>query len=177
VVSQHDAVGLGIFDSELRSYVPPKASNAAIRNITEQLERVVPEPPTDVAGILRQFQARLRRRSYVILISDLLDGTDAFLKGLENLRTAGHNVMVLQVLDPHEREFPFHGTCRFEGLEGETPLLLNSDKVRDAYLQELEHFLEHIRVHCTGAAVDYHLLDTGTDLADSLTSVLKLRGR
>ncbi|MFW5830576.1 MAG: DUF58 domain-containing protein [Planctomycetota bacterium] len=177
IVSQNDAAGLAVFDASLRCHVPPKASNAVIRTIAEELSQCEPRERTDVANILNQYGARLRRRSYVILISDLFDGTDDFLKGLNKLRAAGHNVLVLQLLDPHELDFPFTGTCRFEGLEGEEPILLQTEKVRENYLQELQHFLDHISQHCTSTGIDYLLVDTSKPLPDVLEQVLSRRGR
>ena len=49
IVEQRDSVGLAVFDDQLREYVEPKSSMSVIRTIAEELEKVRPEPRTDVA--------------------------------------------------------------------------------------------------------------------------------
>src|SRR5262249_28095188 len=56
ILRQQDAVGLAVFDEEVRSWVPPSSSQNHLRNILKELE----EGPgkgkkTDVGVILRSF--------------------------------------------------------------------------------------------------------------------------
>ena len=153
IVRQRDSVGLGVFDSELRSYIRPKGSISVIRDIARELEQARPERRSDVAGILHELAARLPRRGVVMIFSDLLDATDDFIKGLDHLRFRGHNVAVFQVLDPDELDFPFHGTCRFRGLEDAGDVVTQPDRIRGAYLEELQKLLLKIRRAVSAAAV------------------------
>ena len=171
-INQHDSVGLGVFDSKLRNYVPPKGTMGVIRTIDEELSRVEPQPRTDVAGILHEFAQRIPRRGVVMLFSDLFDHVDEFIKGLEHLRFKGHNVVVFHTLDPAELEFPFDGTCRFRGLENEGDIVTQPRRIRAAYLEELGKFVRQIKVACERAEVDYVLTDTSKPVAEVLTGFL-----
>jgi uncharacterized protein (DUF58 family) len=172
IVGQRDSVGLGVFDSELRSYLPPKSTNSIIRSIAEELGKVSSEPRTDVAALLHEFGRRMPRRGFVILFSDLLDNVDAFLGGLDHLRYRGHNVIVFHVMDPYELNFPFDGTYKFKGLEGEEDIVTQPKRVRAAYMEELGKFLTKVKTSCQRKDVDYTLIDTSKPVAEALSAYL-----
>ncbi len=172
IVRQRDSVGLGVFDSELRSYIRPKCSISVIRDIARELEQARPQQRTDIAGILHEMAVRLPRRGMVMIFSDLLDAGDDFIKGLDHLRFRGHNVAVFQILDPDELHFPFHGTCRFHGLEDSSDVVTQPDRIRAAYLDELQKLLLKIRRACQRRQSDYVLADTSWDLAEVLMAYL-----
>jgi uncharacterized protein (DUF58 family) len=172
IVQQRDSVGLGVFDGQLRNYIEPKCSNAVVRTMAEELQKVEPVPRTDVAGILHEFARRMPRRGVVILFSDLFDHTDEFLKGLDHLRFRGHNVVVFHTMDPHELEFPFKGTWKFKGLELEGELVTQPNRIRAAYLEEVRKFTTQIREACERAQVDYLLVNTSKPVDTVLTGYL-----
>ncbi len=172
VVDQRDAVGLGVFDSELRHYLPPSSSEAAVRNLAGLLEDVKPVPGTDVSSILHAFARRLKRRGIVILFSDLLGQEATLAKGLEHLRHRGQNVIVFHVMDGHELSFPFSGNTRFRDLEGDEQLKADPRRIRAAYLKELDAFLDRVRLTCEKAKVDYVLADTSRPIDALLAGYL-----
>ena len=59
----------------------------------------------------------ISKRGLVVLISDLLDDPDKVIEGLKHFRYRGTDVIVFQVLDPHELSFPFEQAARFRDLE------------------------------------------------------------
>ena len=122
VLKQRDSVGISIFDSEVRAYQPPRSSMSVILQIEKLLREIKPVPRTSLAKQLHDVALMMKRRSFVVVISDLLSDVDDILAGLEHLRFDGHNVVVLHTLDPYEMEFPFQGAWCFEGLESEEPL-------------------------------------------------------
>src|SRR5919201_653433 len=76
MLHQNDAVGLVLFDSEARQYLPPKARPTQFRRILELLETPPSREDTDVGQVLHQMAGRIHRRSLVIVVSDLIDDTD-----------------------------------------------------------------------------------------------------
>jgi uncharacterized protein (DUF58 family) len=172
IVSQRDSVGLAVFDAKLRSYLPPKGSMSVVRNLAEELERVEPQARTNISGLLHEFAQRIPRRGFVMLFSDLFDHVEEFLQGLDHLRYCGHNVTVFHLLDPHELEFPFKGTCRFEGLELEPELTTQPQRIRAAYLAELQRFLNQVKSYCQRIHADYVLVDTSRPIEAVLSAYL-----
>jgi uncharacterized protein (DUF58 family) len=175
IVSQRDAAALAVFDGELRTYIEPSGSMTIVNTIAEELEKVEPKPRTNVAGILHEFAERIRRRGFVMLFSDLFDHLDEFVKGLDHLRYKGHNVVVFQLLDPFELNFPFDGTVKFKGLEDFTELITRPRRIRDAYLEELKKLLAEVKQACDRAHVDHVLVDTSTPVDAVLTGYLTAR--
>lgn len=172
IVGQRDSVGLGVFDAKVRSYIPPRSTMGIIKTISEELEKAEGEPRTNVAAIVNEFAARLPRRGFVILFSDLLDNVDEFLKGLDHLRYRGHNVIVFHVMDPYELHFPFDGTWKFKGLELDGEVVTQPKRIRAAYLEELNQFLTKIKTACQKKDVDYVLVDTSRPVAEVLSAYL-----
>ena len=151
VLKQRDSVGLSIFDSAVRAHLPPRSE-------------IEPVPRTSIAEQLHDIALMMNRRSFVVVISDLLAEVDDILAGLDHLRFDGHNVVVLHTLDPYELEFPFKGTWRFDGLEGELPLTTQPERIREDYLASFNAYLEALRSGCAASHIDYTTVDTSRPL-------------
>jgi len=164
VLKQRDSVGLSIFDSEVRAYLPPRSATGIILQIDRLLRDIRSEPKNTIAKQLHDIALMMRRRSFVVVISDFFADVDDIMAGLDHLRFDGHNVVVLHTLDSYEIEFPFRGTWRFEGLEGEQPLTTQPERIRDDYLASLGEYLDEFRAGCLGAHIDYMTVDTSRPL-------------
>jgi uncharacterized protein (DUF58 family) len=164
VLKQRDSVGLSIFDSEVRAYLPPRSAMGVILQIDRLLRDITPTPKSAIAKQLHDIALMMKRRGFVVLISDLLADADDILAGLDHLRFDGHNVIVLHTLDPYELEFPFKGTWRFEGLEQELPLTTQPERIRDDYLASINKYLEALRAGCVGSHIDYTVVNTSRPL-------------
>ena len=164
VIKQRDSVGLSVFDSEVRAYLPPRSAMGIILEIDRLLKGVKTTPKTSLAKQLHDIALMMNRRSVVVVISDLLCDIDDILAGLDHLRFEGHNVVVLHTLDPYELDFPFKGTWRFEGLENEDPLMTQPERIRDDYLASLNAFRESLKSGCTASQIDYTMVDTSRPL-------------
>jgi uncharacterized protein (DUF58 family) len=176
IVAQRDSAGLGIFDDRVRSSIDPSSSMRVIHDIDVELGKVTrPRPGTDIASVLHEFAARLKRRSVVVLFSDLFDREEDVIRGLDHLRFRGHNVIVFHVLDPHELTFPLKGSLRFEDLEGEAVIPASPQRIRESYLAELEKFTGALRAGCEKNHSDYVLVDTSRPLDEVLSAYLAQR--
>lgn len=164
VLKQRDSVGLSVFDSDVRAFFPPRSSMGIILEIDRLLRGAKPTPKSTIAQQLYDMALLMKRRSMVILISDLFADADDILRGLDHLRFAGHDVIVFHTLDPFECQFPFKGTWRFEGLEGEEHLITQPERIRESYLTNFNKYLETLRTGCIGSNVDYSLVDTSRPL-------------
>ena len=164
VLKQRDSVGLSIFDSQVRAYLPPRSTMGIILQIDQLLRDIKPVPRSSIANQLHDIALMMKRRSFVVVISDLLSNVDDILAGLDHLRFDGHNVVVLHTLDPYELEFPFKGAWCFEGLEEEEPLTTQADRIREDYLNNFNAYLDALRSGCTASQVDYTTVDTSRPL-------------
>ena len=117
----------------------------------------------------------LKRRSFVILISDLFADPKDVQNGLDHLKFAGHNVVVLQTLDPYEIEFPFKGTWKFKGLEAEEDLITQPERIRQGYLERFNDFLASVRSSCIATNIDYMMINTSTPIDQVLREFVENR--
>ncbi len=175
VLKQRDSVGLSVFDSEVRSYLPPRSAMGVILEIDRLLREVGSVPRTSIAKQLHDIALMMRRRSFVILISDLFSDVDDIISGLDHLRHDGHSVVVLHTLDPYELKFPFKGIWRFDGLEGEEPITSQPERIRKDYLASLNEYMEALKAGCVASHVDYTMIDTSRPLDAVLSEFFHLR--
>ena len=164
VLKQRDSVGISLFDSEIRAYLPPRSTMGILLQMDQLLKDTKPTPKTAIAKQLHDVALLLKRRSFVIVISDFLSEVEDVLAGLEHLKFAGHNVMVLHTLDPHEVEFPFEGTWQFDGLEGEEPLITQPERIKEDYLSNLKEYMSAFSEGCLTSQIEYALVDTSRPL-------------
>lgn len=164
LLKQQDAVGCVAFDATARTKVPLRTKRTHLMSIIQALSISTPQDKTDVFQIMREAAETYPRRGMMVLISDLLTDVQATLKGLKLLRQRGHDVMVFQVMDDHELDFPFNGPTRFEGLESDEFINCNPRALREGYLKAMNAFLDEVRVGCAKASVDYALVRTSDPL-------------
>jgi uncharacterized protein (DUF58 family) len=174
---QGDQVALVLFDQKVRTFLPPQNNQAHLRTIFKALVDADSREKTDVGVIFHEIAERLRHRSLVVIISDLLDDADRIVGGLNHMAHRGHDVVVFQTLDPAELTFPYDKMTRFEGLEIDEKLLANPKALQEAYLAELATFQHRIRSACLGGRMDYLVLDTSRPLGVPLASYLSARSR
>lgn len=175
ILNQQDTVGLSVFDSRLRAHIPPKSTMGILVEIEKSLREIESLPKDGLSKQLNDTALQLKRRSFVVLISDLLTDVDDLMNGLDHLKHDGHNVIVLQTLDPYELDFPFKGTWRFEGLETDEEVVTQPDRIRAEYLSNLEKHLDEVQKRCVGSNVDYLLLNTSHSLGTALSRFLQNR--
>jgi uncharacterized protein (DUF58 family) len=175
VQQQADAVGLTLFDEQVARAVPPSNTRATLANILKLLQEATPKNKTRVGGVLHELANQLRQRGMVLIFSDLFDQPAVVLRGLRDLAQRGHDVVVFHVLDRDEVQFPFERMTLFLGLEQMPELLVEPRSLREAYLAEIEAFVDTIRKGCLQQRIDYVRLTTEQPLDVVLSSYLASR--
>ncbi len=158
ILKQQDAVGSVLFDDRIRSRVPLRASQNHLNDILVSLENAKPANKTNLDSVFRDVVQTFPKRGLMVLISDLLGAEESSLRGIDTLRRAGHDVMVLHIMDDDELDFPFADPTRFEGMESSDTLTCNPRALREGYLQALERFLDRVRRACAASKSDYLLI-------------------
>ncbi len=175
LLTQRDAVGMGLFDDQLRESYSPKSAQTWRTELWGALERTKPSGRTRIGSVLHEIAERIGRRGLVILISDLLDDPEELLSGLHHFRHNGHEALVFQVLDPRELDFAFDRESLFEELETGKTMNANPWQLREGYQEEMKKYLETLRSGCSHHRVAHHLLSTETPLDQALFAFLTMR--
>jgi uncharacterized protein (DUF58 family) len=175
--TQRDAVGLLTFDEQIADYLPPRHRPGHLRRLVGLLDRQTAGRSTDIARPLEQIAESVRKRGLVVLISDLLAPVDALRPKLGNLRSRGHEVVVLRVLDPAEVDFPFAAPGMFHDLESGRNLYIDPHVARAEYQRRFnEHAAELARV-CVELGIDLAQLTIDRPLELALFDLLQARLR
>lgn len=175
LISQQDAVGLITFDEQVRQHLPSATGRTQLANLVQVLETAECAGRTRVKVLFHQLAEELRKRSMVILISDLLADADAVIDGLAHIAHAGHELIVLHVMDHDEWEFPFVENVKFEGLEDTLELMTDPQALRASYLAALERYVQRVKSVCLQHKADYVPVNTRDPLATVLTGYLARR--
>jgi len=174
---QRDAVGLLTFDDQIQTLLPASARPGHLKTVLLALERLTLGARTDIAKPLGDLVQAIRKRGLVVLISDLLDDPDRIIEGLKHFRYRGTDVVVFQVLDPHELSFPFDRAARFRDVESNHEVVAVPAAVRDTYRARLDAMVSNFRTVLGQNGIDYTLLDTSQPLEVALLAYLQTRRR
>jgi uncharacterized protein (DUF58 family) len=176
MVGQSDSVGLMTFDTELRKQIPPKSTTAHLSNLFKLMAETEPDSETNLAKILNDLCAQLKRRGLVIVISDLFAPVEDLKNALAYFHHKRHEVILLQVLDPHEFTFPFDCVAEFRSLERSGHRIkLDAARVRKHYLERFENFTSQIRETCHRFHFDHVTLATDKPFDAALSYYLQHR--
>jgi len=170
-----DAVGLVTIAGKLGRLIPPSTQPSHLDQLTRALLDTTPTGPTGLGAALRDLATRLTRPAVIICFSDLFDDLDETAAGLEQLAWRGHDVAVLQVIDPAEEDFPFEEPTRFLGMEGEADQVVEPRALAEAYRAEFRRFLDDTSARCRSMRMDHLLLRSDVPLVASLPRFLEAR--
>ena len=172
---QRDAVGLLTFDEGINEYLPARYRPGHLRRLMLCLERSVGGTSTDLSAPLEQVASVVRRRGMVVLISDLLAKTELLRTHLGYLRSQGHEVVLLRVLDPAELEFKFDKPATFVDLESGRNLYIDPATARAQYVKNFSQHAAEVERACRELGIDYYQLSTSQPLELALFDFLQSR--
>lgn len=172
VLAQGDAAGLVTFGAGQDSFLPPSSRPTHLKLIDSALARTRPRGEADLDGVLRRIFGLVSRRSLIVLVSDLLGNASRVMEAAKVLRSRKHEVFVLQVLDPTERDLDLDGAVRFEGLELGDSLRCEVALLRQRYRDEFAAVLRRYEAGFRSSDIPYAASYTDVPWDDSLLRFL-----
>lgn len=183
---QRDAVGLCVFDDQIRMLTPLKSSKSGldkIFNFLEQLTENSDQPHrTDTAGIIHEVAEKIHRRSLVVLFTDMLDAeadAEPIFNALQHLKHNHHEILLFHVYDGKtEHEFQFENRPH-EFIDNETgeKIKLNPAEIRTTFLSEQESRHKAIEAKCHQLKIDLIDADVNKGYLPVLQAYLIKRAR
>ena len=178
MLQQQDSVGLVTFDTAIRRYIPPRARPRHLKHIMTELAAQQPGAETSLADVFHQIASRIQRRGLVMILSDLFGDVDQLMKALAHFRHARHEVIIFQIWDPDELDFPFRQWTQFASLENSAQRhLVDPAQLRKAYLQKLQEYRDQLTRGCSRNRITLVPLVTNQPTADALAAWLAIRRR
>lgn len=178
MLQQADSVGLVTFDTKIRRYIPPRSRPAHLRMIIDELERTEPGGETELGKVFHDIVPRIQRRGLVIVLSDCFGDVSQLMKAMARLRHQHHEVIVMQLWDRDELDFPFKQWTRFDSLENANDRqMIDPSHLREAYLANLAEFRSQLKDGCGRHRIDLNPMTTDQPYADALALFLAARMR
>ncbi|MCA9175147.1 MAG: DUF58 domain-containing protein [Planctomycetales bacterium] len=175
--TQRDGVGLLTFDQGANEFIPARHRPGHIQRIFAALDRAESGETTRLAPPLEQVAQHVRRRSMVVLISDLLADVEGLEYQLGCLKTQGHEVLLLRVVDPAEETLDFDGPALFRDLETGRELYVDPVSARSQYQRRFNEHLQRITTMCQSLGIELSTFNTQRPLELSLFDLLNFRMR
>ncbi|MCA9545523.1 MAG: DUF58 domain-containing protein [Myxococcales bacterium] len=175
LLRQGDAVGLLTFGERLGAYVPPRARPDHYWHLARTLVDTPVGGQTDAVGALERVAEVAARRSLVVLLTDGFDfnSPGRMAAVARQLRRRNHRVVVFQILDPDEVDFPFKDLTVFEDMEvADDRALADPRGMREAYLDEIRAYCDGLKRDLLEGDVGYRRVVTSTPLDRTIIDAL-----
>lgn len=176
LVAQQDAVGVATFDSTIRLFLPPKNQPGHLHYVMELLAQSAPSGEADWRQTTDAFLHRSKRRGLVVVISDTFSDAESVVKSLALLRSNQQEVVLFQVVDEDELDFPFQQRTMFRSLElASDEQLVEPATIRARYLENLALHQQTIQTGCERNGVDLISLTTSQSYSEAIQRYLARR--
>jgi len=177
---QRDAFGLSLFADSVEVHTDTKSTTTHAQLVFNELEKLLQPQPKDQskrssgAKALHEIADKLKRRSLVILFSDMIENSeknqDDLWNALQHLKHNKHEVILFHVTDKKkELDFDFENRpYRFVDMETGEELKLNPLEVREAYQKSMDKFEHDLKLKCGQYSIDL----VQADIANGFDQVL-----
>ena len=184
---QRDAVGLTVFTDEVKVAEQARSNAVHLKHVMTHLENLlaVDAPAygqkTSIVEALHDISNRAPRRSLVVILSDMLDGTDqaAMFDALQHLRFNKHDIILFHVVD-RSKELDLQLEDRpytFVDLESGEQVKAHPAEVRDAYRTAMADHWHQLKLKCGQYRIDLVEADINKGFSPILLEFLLKRAR
>jgi uncharacterized protein (DUF58 family) len=177
LIKQKDSVGIATFDRKIEEIIPPSARRTNFMMILRTIEQATAGGETNLHDVLFQLAQKIKRRGLVIVLSDMLDDPGHLLKALRSFRYRKHEVIVFQILDKDEMDFPFEESAIFSDLETYSEMVITPGLMRSRYQKRFKEFIDFCHRNLLESHIDHTVLDTATPYDKALFAYLQKRAR
>jgi uncharacterized protein (DUF58 family) len=177
LIRQRDAVGLIRYDDRLRTVLPPRARSVQWRRIVRALLDEGAGADSLMGDAVRQAARLIRRPGLVIVVSDLLVEPEALEQSLRVARAAGHQVTVLHLIDPVERDLSVSGEAIFVDPETNLEVPAVVSDVSEAYRETVREAIQEWRTKLAGIGAAYEVVPTDAPFGVPLRRAFASRQR
>ena len=172
---QRDRIGLITFNNDIVDFIPTSIKHFS--RVLHTLDKVTAGGVSDYQLPLEKIAERLRRRSLVVLISDLYETPDRLLAAMNQLRYRGNELIVFHLLDPLELSLNIGDVSSVEDMESGINLPIASEQFRADYRQLVQDHQAELERKFGASQIDYIFADISQPLDNTLFRYLSDRGR
>lgn len=176
LMGQNDAVGLTTFDQKVDQHIPARNRPGQLRRLMLQLEKAPAGEGTNLGAAMKGLHELIRKRSLIILMSDLLAPLEELERQIGYLAAGGHDLAIFQIMDRRELDFNFDKATHYRDTETGKDLFIDPDIARDSYLERFNAHQESVIRLAGRHGVNHQLVPTDEPLERVLFDFVSRRG-
>lgn len=175
LIKQRDSVGLITLSDQVNRQLKSAALNSQLIKMIDQLNETELKGETDLGPAVSMLADQMPGRGVVFVLSDLLTPLETFYESLGKLQHAGHEIILLHILDRDEVEMPFKDSVIFRDIEGDEEIFAEPWAFQKAYSDAMDLFMKEVEERCQFCGIDYLPIMTDEDLGLTLSHYLHNR--
>ncbi len=178
LLRESDSAGLVLTTSDETKWIPPSSSSDQLVAILSELMKTEPADRDNLASCVKTILDRGEKKGLVVAISDLMFPPDDAQQNLASLMAQGHEVLVFQLRDPTEEDFPFNRWVQFENLEDpSTTHRVNTIPLKKIYREEYEKLVENWRSWAKKHGAHFVTFRTDEPVETAVSEYIRFRER
>lgn len=178
---QRDAVGLSVYSDRYNYYASEKSSERHHQMLLAKLSEIgtenQPAKETQTYANLHLIAEKIKRRSLVILFTDMFQTTvedEKLFDALRHLKYNKHEVVLFHLMD-RETEFFFNfenTPKRFLDIETGAHVDLYADSAKEVYEEEVKRYFNDIKLKCAQYRIKYVEVDVRGDFSKVMNTFM-----
>jgi len=158
--------------SDSLSVFQPKRGMGQLMAMVDHLNSIKTKGTSKVKDAIQQYRKLIGSRAMIVLISDFLIPIDEINKALYML--GDHEIKIIQVLDPVEKELKLQGDFRLKDSETGAKMHTHIDpRLRMQYQKLLGDHSAQIEQTCNKLGMKFHQIITDTPIFDAFYTILE----
>ncbi len=173
VTKENEKFGISTFSEDVK-IMPTKRGTAYLMGMIDYLNNLKLSGKTNMERCIQEYSKLITSKSLVIVISDFLDKIDSINAGI--YRLAGHDLILLQVLDKQEWDIKLEGDVKLHDIETEKNVKTYiSPKFKEEYLGKLQEHVHAIASTCDKVGADFFTFRTDKPVFDAFFEIMVAR--
>jgi uncharacterized protein (DUF58 family) len=177
MIHQGDKAALGLFAETLKRFLPPGGTRGHLHNLLAELEAVEPMSTTGIALALKECNALFKRRGLLVVLSDFWDDTDRTFEALSRFSHRKFEILLLQIVHPHELDLPGVHAARFHDMETHDEVEVEPEEIRAGYRELARRRSDSLAREANLRQISHALVRTDRPYLDAIEAYLGFRGR
>ncbi|MAG15995.1 DUF58 domain-containing protein [Candidatus Woesearchaeota archaeon] len=169
-LKEHERFQFATFSDSLDVFQPRRGLEH-VATMIDHLNKVKIKGKSKFFDAMAKYSKLLGTKSLIIIISDFLLDPEEVKEGL--LKLGNHDIKLVQVLDPSEKELEISGDVKLE--DAETHEILRtyvSPRLISQYESQLGNHVSNLNKTCLDLKADFFLVTTNTPIFDVFYRIL-----
>ncbi|MDP2767596.1 MAG: DUF58 domain-containing protein [Candidatus Methanoperedens sp.] len=173
VTKDNEKFGVSTFAEEI-NITKPRRGRKYLSQTIDLLNSTALLGKTRFDYCMEKYTSIIKSRSLVFIISDFMADIDAVRSAI--FRLGDNELVLIQVLDPVERNLDLGGEAKLIDLETDRKMdIYTSPRLRSEYEKRLNDHIARIKETCIAVGADFHTVTTDKPVFESIFEVISQR--